>query len=93
MSKELKAMMLAKHIKWCRFVSGARKELRILEKYIEQSKKVKQRMNKCISDYEFSCQLCKIGALNRHDGTYTTDKKEIAEQQCEVSFKKFSSKS
>ena len=52
--KELKSMRREKQFKWCRFVSGGRKDLRLLEEHREQCKIVEKRMNKCISDYEIS---------------------------------------
>ncbi len=52
--KELKSMRREKQFKWGRFVSGGRKDLRLLEEHREQCKIVKERMNKCISDYEIS---------------------------------------
>ncbi len=99
LSKELKSMMREKQSKWCRFVGGGRKDLMLLEEHREQCKIVKQKMNKCISDYEISLATSyaknpkalygymkskhriseRIGALNRQDGTNTTDRKEITE--------------
>ena len=54
LSKELKSMMRSKQVKWCKFVSGGRKDIMSYEVYKEQCKLVKQTMNKNISEYELS---------------------------------------